>query len=462
MNSNEEKLIGQLMQGFQQQKGKASCYAYKPLRPEVIVGAFIYTHRRKRTDTNILIVVKDYEERLKVKELLDNLNISENVTILSKSYINLNYNYNYHFTFIIGVNDNYAFLSYLTKQSKFTFAIFTEYCSHGVFNNWVNNNLPVIKTNITTNDLVKDRFKYPVEEMHCPVSISDDDRELSDKYDEYISVSMSIFGNFENADKCRVGDLKLNISAGEFRYQLAKENGWSETLDTSIEFNKQIDDVYNPNALFERANTLYNIIRERTNLVTDNKSKLEKIVEIIRQNPDKKILIVNKRGEFANVVANYINENTELLCGEYHDCIPEQYLLDENGEYITYKSGENKGKRKLFKSRALSTQSLNRFNSSDKSVSINLLSIKNSADSELKTAINLIIFTSPLCFAPNEFIERFEDISFIDNPLKTFVIYCDNTIENNKLNNRTLTNNVKIIEEEKNITIDENNGAVYL
>lgn len=450
------------MDGFRNNKGKASCYAYKPLKPENIVAVFISAHRQKRTDTNILIVVRDYNERVKIKEILDSHNLSQNVTILSKTYINLNYNYNYYFTFIIGVNDDYGFLLHLSNQSKFTFAIFTEYCSYGMFNDWVSKNLPVIKTNISTNDLVKDRFNYPVEEMHCAVELSDDDKQLSDKYDEYISVSMSIFGNFENADKCRVGDLQLNISAGEFRYQLAKENGWSETLDTSLDFNKQIDDVYNPNALFERANTLYNIIRERTNLLTDNKSKLDKIVEIIKQNPNKKILIVSKRGEFANTIANYINETTELLCGEYHDCIPEQYVLDDNGNYITYKSGENKGKRKLFKSKALSTMALNRFNSTDNELSINLLSTKNSADTELKTAIDLIIFTSSLCFSPNEFIQRFADIEFTTNPLKTFVIYCANTTEHNKLNNRTITQNVVIIEEEKNFIVDENNGGVYL
>ena len=460
--NNEQKLILQLMDGFRNNKGKASCYAYKPLKPENIIAVFISAHRQKRTDTNILIVVRDYNERIRIKEILDSHNLSQNVTILSKTYINLNYRYEYCFTFIIGVNDDYPFLMHLHNQSKFTFAIFTEYCSHGVFNDWVSKNLPVIKTNISTNDLVKDRFNYPVEEMHCAVELSDDDKQLSDKYDEYISVSMSIFGNFENADKCRVGDLQLNISAGEFRYQLAKENGWSETLDTSLDFNKQIDDVYNPNALFERANTLYNIIRERTNLLTDNKSKLDKIVEIIKKNPNKKILIVSKRGEFANTIANYINETTELLCGEYHDCIPEQYVLDDNGNYITYKSGENKGKRKLFKSKALSTMALNRFNSTDNELSINLLSTKNSADTELKTAIDLIIFTSSLCFSPNEFIQRFADVEFTTNPLKTFVIYCANTTEHNKLNNRTITQNVVIIEEEKNFIVDENNGGVYL
>lgn len=460
--NNEQKLILQLIDGFKAQKGKASCYAYKPLKPENIIAVFINLHRQKYQNTTIFIVTRDYDERVKIKEILENHGLAYNVTILTKTYIRLDYNYNYTFTFIIGCNDDYPFISHLSKQSKFTFNILTEYTTKSTFNDWINKNLPIIKTNINTNDLIKDRLNYPVEERHIGVELSDDDRKQSDKYDDYIKTSMTIFGSFENADKCRIGDNVLNISAGEFRYQLAKENGWSETLDTTIEFNKNIDDIYNPNALFERANVLYNIIRERSNLVTDNNAKLEKIVEIINNNPNKQILIVSKRGEFANTIANYINENTEYLCGEYHDCIPEQYLKDENGEYITYKTGENKGKRKLFKSKALSTMCLDRFNSSDKTQKINLLSIKNSSDVKLKTAIDLVIFTSSLCLSTNEFIERYSDIEFISNPLNTFVIYCNNTIEDTKLHNRQLTRNVTLIEEEKNFTIDENSGEIYL
>ena len=460
--NNEQKLILQLLDGFKNQKGKASCYAYKPLKAGIIATMFIMFHRKKRTDTKILVVVNTYDEKIKLKEALDSINLSNNVIILTKLYINLNYNYFYDFTIIIGNNDNYALTQHLSNQSKWTLNILTEYTTKGMFNDWISKHLSVIKTNINTNDLIKDRLNYPVEERHIGVELSDDDKKQSDKYDNYIKTSMTIFGSFENADKCRIGDNILNISAGEFRYQLARENGWNETLDTTIEFNKNIDDIYNPNALFERANILYNIIRERSNLVTDNNAKLEKIIEIITNNPNKQILIISKRGEFANTIANYINENTEYLCGEYHDCIPEQYLKDENGEYITYKTGENKGKRKLFKSKALSTMCLDRFNSNDKTQKINLLSIKNSIDVKLKTAIDLIIFTSPLCLSINEFIERYSDIEFISNPLNTFVIYCNNTIEDTKLHNRQLTRNVILIEEEKNFTIDENSGEIYL
>lgn len=448
------------MDKFVEKKGKASCYALKPVKPENIITVFINAHRQKRNDTKILIVTDTYEQRLKIKDILEKHNLIDNVTILTRKFINGYYNYIYHFTFLLGCDNDIDVLKHLNHQSKFTLNVLTEY--NPSLNEEINKVLPIITTNVTFNELCQDRLKYPVEETHIPITISDEDKEQSDKYDKYISSSMSIFGSFENADKCRIGDTVLNISAGEFRYNLAKENGWSETLDTNIEFNKNIDEIYNPNSLFERANTLYNIIRERSNLLTDNNAKIPAIIDIINKHKDKKILIVSKRGEFANLIANYINENTEYLCGEYHDCIPEQYIKDENGEYITYKSGENKGKRKLFKSKALSTMCLNRFNSSDKSFAINLLSIKNSSDIKLKTAIDIVIFTSSVCYSPNDFISRYSNIEFNSNPLISYMIYCNNTIESNKINERLLTNNVKLIEFEKNIQIDEENGAIYL
>ena len=448
------------MDKFVEKKGKASCYALKPVKPENIITVFINAHRQKRNDTKILIVTDTYEQRLKIKDILEKHNLIDNITILTRKFINGYYNYIYHFTFLLGCDNDIDVLKHLTHQSKFTLNVLTEY--NPSLSEEINKVLPIITTNVTFNELCQDRLKYPVEETHIPITISDEDKEQSDKYDKYISSSMSIFGSFENADKCRIGDAVLNISAGEFRYNLAKENGWSETLDTNIEFNKNIDEIYNPNSLFERANTLYNIIRERSNLLTDNNAKIPAIIDIINKHKDKKILIISKRGEFANLIANYINENTEYLCGEYHDCIPEQYIKDENGEYITYKSGENKGKRKLFKSKALSTMCLNRFNSSDKSFAINLLSIKNSSDIKLKTAIDIVIFTSSVCYSPNDFISRYNNIEFNSNPLISYMIYCNNTIESNKINERLLTNNVKLIEFEKNIQIDEENGAIYL
>lgn len=458
--TNEQKHILQLVEKFIEQKGRGSCYCFPPLKAENIIISFINLHRQKRTDTKIFILVRDITYRTKLVELLKKYNLNNNVTILTKTYFNANYKYEYYFTFTIGIED-LTLLQHLNKHCKFMFNIFLELKLTGLINDFINKVAPIIRTNISNTDIIKDRNKLPVEEMHIPINISEEDFELSQKYDKYLAASMSIFGSFENADKCRVGDSALNISAGQFRYNLALENGWNERLDTSIEFNAQIDNIYNPNSLLERANTLYNIIRERSKLLTDNSAKLPAIVDIIRKHPNQKILIVSKRGEFANEIANYINDTTEYLCGEYHTEIPSQYIKDENGNTITYKSGENKGKAKLFKAKALSTMSLNRFNSTDKSLEINILSIKNSSDTELKTAINVVIFTSSVCLTPNEFITRFSNIEFKDT-LYSYVLYCNNSAESVKIHSRFLTDNVKLIEEQKSIEINAESGEVYL
>ena len=79
--TNEQKFISQLISQFVKQKGKGSCYALSPVKAENIVITFINLHRQKRQDTTILIVVRDYEERLKIKE------INTHLTMLGKKGI---------------------------------------------------------------------------------------------------------------------------------------------------------------------------------------------------------------------------------------------------------------------------------------------------------------------------------------------------------------------------------------
>ena len=93
--TNEQKFISQLISQFVKQKGKGSCYALSPIKAENIVITFINLHRQKRQDTTILIVVRDYEERLKIKGLLEKYNLFANITILTRSYMRIDYNYNW-------------------------------------------------------------------------------------------------------------------------------------------------------------------------------------------------------------------------------------------------------------------------------------------------------------------------------------------------------------------------------
>lgn len=114
------------------------------------------------------------------------------------------------------------------------------------------------------------------------------------------------FGDLKTIEKCKYGDEVLNISATEFRNNIAKQNGWRHDLDTNIAFYKQIDDIYNPNILEEKARNFYSIAKLRRDLCTDNVDKLSVINDICNANKDKKILIVSKRGEFAAQITKFL------------------------------------------------------------------------------------------------------------------------------------------------------------
>ena len=165
---------------------------------------------------------------------------------------------------------------------------------------------------------------------------------------------MNIFRDFDSITKARIGDTKAGISGAEFRNQLALDNGWSSELDMTIGFNRQVDECYNPNILLDKATTCYEIIRNRSNLLTDSDAKLPMILSIVLGNPDKQIMIISKRGEFAARVTAYLEENG-IDCGDYHDNIEPRVLVDENGIPVLYKSGANKGKPRIVKSKAISS-----------------------------------------------------------------------------------------------------------
>ena len=92
---------------------------------------------------------------------------------------------------------------------------------------------------------------------------------------------------------------------------------------------KKLIPIFNPTSLEERANTAYNIMRERKNLLTDNYSKFDTILDLLNnQLKGKKVLIVSKRGEFAAAITECLLENG-IACGDYHDAAAPKAIIDE-------------------------------------------------------------------------------------------------------------------------------------
>lgn len=447
---NEDKYLNEVMQGFQDAKGKACLFCPNTIDYINIVVEAIRRYRVRRPDEQILIIIGEYSTRMKLCNKLSIEGLLNNVKILTYEYVKTIYAIN--FIILLDLDDIPTF-DQVADNTKFVFGIYSKMYSAD-FINHVRNKLVNIEANISVNQIMSDRVNSPIEEHRIGVNMSDKDLAQYTKCDNYIKDCMSIFGSLEIANYCRIGNVNTGISAAQYRQELAYANGWSPTLDMSVPIYKNIDDVYNPNTLYERASILYNIIRERSNIVSDNTAKLEKIYNIIKDNPNKKILIISKRGEFANKIADYIT-NAGIECGCYHNDIESQYLNDENGNIICYKSGANKGKYKLFGAQAISNACMAAYNEDR----LNILSAKASSSDALSILVDILIITFPIAGDYEEIVNRFIHSKFV-NGLQLYKIYCNNSTESKEIEKQVPKRNVKLVENCLNIVIEEQNDEI--
>lgn len=460
--NNLNNITETILNEFQKNKGNSSLYCFTlNIIPEIISKILINFHK-KDTKRTILIVVDNYDNRIKLLEYFKaNIENYEeyNINILTAKFINIKYKYIYDLVITVGINDDLNLLLHLANLNKFILAILTKNIMNTEFINTLRKVLPNINLNVNNNEIKEAHTNIPVKEYRLSAILNDDDKQLYDKCAEFINTSIKIFGDVDIIEKCKHGDKILNISSAEFRQNLAISNGWNENLDVNVEFQKQIDDIYNPNVLFERAKTFYTITKQRRDLLTDNNAKLEVILNICRENSDKKILIVSKRGEFAKKITDYLNKYLDNKCGDYHDCIDDCVAVNEFNEPILIKSGVNKGKPKILGAQAISSANEYLFNNNK----LRILSLKNSSNKKVKVNCDIIIFTSPLCDEIFYFKTRFNNIVINSNPIITYKIYCQKTIEENILLKERQHKLIEIINEEENfIQYDENSGDIIL
>lgn len=464
MKTSKDKIIKTIIDGFQNYRGKISFYCFDySFIPEIIYNV-INRFNNKYANNQILIVVDSYRTRIEIMNYINTYIYDDNKTvfnikILSKDFISSRYHYIYKLIITVGINNDYRVIKHLCDESKFTMCILTKNIMNNEFITNVRNILPSINIDNTADDNAKARIYSPVEEHRIGVELSADDRQAYNKYTDYINSTISILGNLDNIDKCKNGDKELNISSAAFCNAIAKENGWNEHIDVNIPFMKQIDDNYNPNIIFERACAFYTITKNRRDLVTDNEAKLKAIKDICNDNADKQIIIVSKRGEFAAKITEYLNKNN-ILTGDYHDCLDTVNATDEYGNLIVYKSGVKKGQPKKFGWQAQNSLNETRFNNK----LIKVLSIKSASNIKLKTACDILIFTSPLCDDIISFKTRFTNVTFNTISTITYKLYCIGTIENDKLIKDKPNNIIKVINDNTDnfIGYDENSGDIII
>ena len=278
------------------------------------------------------------------------------------------------------------------------------------------------------------RSSRPVKEMLVPLVI-DEDSSLKKKLDYYnkeISTAIAIFGDFETIKMARLGNSNTNSSSMAVCYNIARQNGWNENLDMTIQFNIEIDELYSPNALKERASGIYEIIRSRSLALASSDEKLSYILKIVEDNVDKNILIINKHGDFANEVTKYINDNTHYnSCYNYHDKVENVPAIDDNGNEVLIKSGVNKGKPKMLGVKSQKNLAQKLMNKG----TIHVLSTNAAPDKDLAVNIDVVVITSPLCDTIETYLYRLSKVEFAKE-IQLYTLYYKGSLEEKKLDER--------------------------
>lgn len=275
------------------------------------------------------------------------------------------------------------------------------------------------------------RSSRPVKEVLVPLVI-DEDSNLKKKLDYYnkeISTAIAIFGDFDTIKMARLGNSNTNSSSMAVCYNIARQNGWNENLDMTIQFNIEIDELYSPNALKERASGIYEIIRSRSLALASSDEKLSYILKIVEDNVDKNILIINKHGDFANEVTKYINDNTHYnSCYNYHDKVENVPAIDDNGNEVLIKSGVNKGKPKMLGVKSQKNLAQKLMNKG----AIHVLSTNAAPDKDLAVNIDVVVITSPLCDTIETYLYRLSKVEFAKE-VQLYTLYYKGSLEEKKL-----------------------------
>lgn len=422
----------------------------------------------KTPNANILIITSNFQERIELIEFLTHQEDEENnvefkrliddkiLRIFTVDYVERNgVNMTPYVTIVYHSDKLGKHLEELLIRTKFKLVVLNKRMTDVNDMNKLYSICPLLDA-FKQNDLDELRVSTPVEDSWIGVDIPEDSEEykLLEYYNDYIITSIRIFGSFDNIQQARVGNTLLNISANQICHQIAYENGWSEHLDMSVTLNVQLDELYNPSNLHERASQTYEIVRNRSKLLSDYEGKLNVILNIIEEHKDEKILIINKRGDFANIITDYLNSLSETtICGNYHDKIEPVPAVDLNGNPIYYKSGVQKGKRKQMCSQAQKTRNVQLFNEGK----INILAANAAPDKDLNINVDVVIITSPLCDDIKSYMYRLGKVYYNNNVIKLYSLFVKNSIEQTKLQNKPLANNHTIIHKHENLENNENN-----
>ena len=436
------------------------------INPAHLVAVVLSKVFKKNPDYNVSIIVNDFDVGGKIIDQFKAVDSSllgklkeKRIKIRMLMYLQSRGNEVHPPLCILYKPDSYAVnAQYYYSKCKFHLTILSKLITNVEESAKLYNIAPLL--NYVQPKIIKnEKPKSPVIEEHLvPIKLSDTDKPTLEKYNKYINESVAIFGDFGMLEKARKGDAATNTSAMSICENIAYANGWDAHLDMSSQYNIDIDGMYNPNSLFERAAATYEYVRKRQQFLADYETKRSEVLKIVEEHNH--VLIINKRGEFAKNVTDFINTSYGCMaCGDYHNNLEPIEAVDVNGNPIFYKSGSRFGQRKLMAAKAQMTLNNQLYNIG----SLKALSANGAPNKDLCCNVDCVIITSPFCDTIEEYIDRLSKVSFNTNGIQLYTIYIKDSAEEVRLNKRKVSSTHKIVNKsENNVSYDENNDIVIV
>lgn len=161
-------------------------------------------------------------------------------------------------------------------------------------------------------------------EYNLGLEFNEEEQELHKKLSEDIRKGLSKFGNkLDLAYNCLSGGKHSNgtkYTSTQFCQGWAQHNGWSTNAPQDVQ------DLWNPTAIFHYAVHLSRAIKKRKDLIYTSVSKLSATIEIMQRFANTKSVIFSQSTDFANNLYGIINSLIPDNAVIYHSKVETQYF----------------------------------------------------------------------------------------------------------------------------------------
>lgn len=246
---------------------------------------------------------------------------------------------------------------------------------------------PVIDT-ITEEEAIANNWIADYEEYNVPIEISDKDklkykslndniRNISEDFRGCYKLVNKKFGktvllsDYELMQSCVSGlqlyDDKSRIVKGMFikadyiRLVLATVMDWSKDKVCTNEYETKLQKFWNPDNIQELAKSYLKSVRVRNNYLKHNVAKVNGVLSILKVTKEPTI-VFNDSIEMIDQLYDILGHKVAV---KYHSQIESSVMYYDNGEVITYLSGERAGQPKMFGKTTLKKRAIESMSSGD-------------------------------------------------------------------------------------------------